>query len=231
MLSNETGKEDKGRDGRPEVEKWLAAALQEDLILASASPRRREILRQHGVPFQVHASRVEPPVTSKQPPPAAAYYCARVKAMDVASRYAGRLVLGADTIVSIGGRLLGKPRNAEEAWQMLRLLSGNQHQVWTGLALAVGTGHGAEVIASRVVCTDVWFKNLDEETIAWYIATGEPFDKAGGYGIQGQGGNLIAGICGSYYNVVGLPIEEVLQMLRQAGWPASERRLGDSKGV
>jgi len=81
------------------------------------------------------------------------------------------------------------------------------------------------------VCTDVWFKNLDEETIAWYIATGEPFDKAGGYGIQGQGGNLIAGICGSYYNVVGLPIEEVLQMLRQAGWPASERRLGDSKGV
>ncbi|NSW57213.1 MAG: septum formation inhibitor Maf [Armatimonadetes bacterium] len=184
------------------------------LILASASPRRRELVRAIGVPFEVVVSDAPEPVREEQE--ACREYAVRMalgKARAVANEYPGRWVLGADTIVVIDDVVLGKPADAENARQMLRLLSGRAHEVHTGVALVRSGENDSRAEHTAVATTQVRFRDLTDAEIERYIATGEPLDKAGAYGIQGHGGALVSEYSGSYTNVVGLPVEVVAEML------------------
>jgi len=183
-------------------------------ILASTSPRRRALLRQVGLSFRVVPSRVEEVNQCGMEPHRHAVCWATVKAAKVAQRYPGEWVLGADTIVVLEGSILGKPANAPEAARMLLRLSGRSHEVITGLCLA---HERAEVREQLAVETKVYMKRFSPDEIQGYIDTGEPMDKAGAYGIQGIGGCLVERIEGSYSNVVGLPICEVVELLRRHG--------------
>lgn len=183
-------------------------------ILASTSPRRRTLLRQVGLSFRVVPSRVEEVNQCGMEPHRHAVYWATVKAAKVAQRYPGEWVLGADTIVVLEGRILGKPADAPEAARMLLRLSGRSHEVITGLCLA---HERAEVREQLAVETKVYMKRFSPDEIQGYVDTGEPMDKAGAYGIQGIGGCLVERIEGSYSNVVGLPICEVVELLRRHG--------------
>ncbi|MDK2783071.1 MAG: nucleoside triphosphate pyrophosphatase [Thermococcaceae archaeon] len=183
------------------------------LILASQSPRRREILAKFFGAFDVIPSNVSE--DSKASDPAEhAMEVARKKARDVYSRYGGTVV-GADTIVVLDEKILGKPKNEEEAKEMLRALSGRIHKVITGYCIV----HEGREITGYVV-TEVKFRELSEEEIEWYVSTGEPLDKAGAYGIQGKGGVLVEWIKGDYYNVVGFPMKIILE-LRNLGFKFS----------
>jgi septum formation protein len=184
------------------------------LILASASPRRRELLHEARVVFVVIPSNVSEDKQPGEPPEQYARRVAREKAQDVAQRQPGAWVLGADTVVVIDGVILGKPRDAADGYRMLRLLSGRTHQVLTAFALVDGSG---TVRTNQVVTSHVAFKLLSDARIQTYLATGEPFDKAGAYAVQGVGASLIERVEGSYTNVVGLPMDEVLAALRIAG--------------
>ncbi|MGH7963806.1 MAG: Maf family protein [Candidatus Binatia bacterium] len=184
------------------------------LILASASPRRRELLQQASVPFTVIPSRTSEESQAGEAPGAYALRLACEKALEVARRHPGAWVLGADTIVESAGEILGKPRNAADGERMLRLLSGRTHWVMTAFALIDRDG---QVWASRVITSMVTFKSLSDAQIHEYLATGEPFDKAGAYAVQGLGAALVKRVEGSYTNVVGLPMDEVLVVLRAAG--------------
>ena len=183
------------------------------LILASASPRRRELLSQLGLAFTVSAADIDE--TPREGEAAEAYVLrlAREKALAVAARHPGAWVLAADTTVALGPELLGKPADAEEARAMLSRLSGRIHDVYTGVALA---GRHTEAL---VVRTRVTFRALGPGEIAWYAGTGEPLDKAGAYAVQGKGGFLVAAVEGSPTNVVGLPLGETLALLERAGVP------------
>jgi septum formation protein len=183
-------------------------------ILASVSPRRRALLRQVGLSFRVVPSRVEELNRSGMESPRHALYWATVKAEEVAHRYPGEWVLGADTIVVLEGTILGKPADAPEAARMLSRLSGRSHEVITGLCLV---SERAAVREQLAVETRVYMKQFTPEEIQGYIDTGEPMDKAGAYGIQGVGGCLVERIEGSYSNVVGLPICETVELLRRYG--------------
>jgi septum formation protein len=183
-------------------------------ILASASPRRRALLRQLGLSFRVAASRVEEINRSGMEPQGQAVYWARVKAEEVARRYPDDWVLGADTIVVLEGSILGKPAGATDAARMLSRLAGRTHEVITGLCLMRKRPPVREQLS---VTTKVLMKRLTPEEIQGYIATGEPTDKAGAYGIQGIGGSLVERIEGSYSNVVGLPLCEAVELLRRHG--------------
>lgn len=179
------------------------------LYLASGSPRRQELLTQLGVSFE----RVVPGIEEQRQPHESAeqYVCrlAREKAQAGVAMVAQDLpVLGADTIVIFNGEVLEKPKDAGHAAQMLRLLSGNQHQVMTAVAIA-----DANQVLETLVVTDVTFRSLSEQDIAGYIASGEPMDKAGAYGIQGLGGCFVKRINGSYHAVVGLPLVETGELL------------------
>lgn len=186
-----------------------------ELILASASPRRRELLTQIGVKFVIECSDVEEITDASQPPELQVQSLALQKAQAVANRFTEGFVLGADTVVVDNGSLLGKPRNEEEAKQMLRNLSGKWHQVMTAVAL-VDASKSKEYWTS-VEITNVKFRDLTEDDIAAYIATGESMDKAGAYGIQGYGALLVERIEGCYNNVVGLPLQQVATGLRNWG--------------
>jgi septum formation protein len=182
------------------------------LILASRSPRRYELLRQMGLDFDVIPSRVEEDFISEEPPEHHVLRLAEAKALEVGNRYPDCWVIAADTIVYINGSILGKPKNREEALKMLRRLSGQEHWVLTGFSvrhLAKGMGD------HEAVQTAVKVKTLSPVEMEWYIQTGEPFDKAGGYAIQGIGSFMIESIHGSYTNVVGLPVCELIQMLNR----------------
>jgi septum formation protein len=194
------------------------------LVLASVSPRRREILSQLGLNFQVIPSAVEENRLAHEPPAAFALRMAVAKAEEVAGRIApaaeSTSVLGADTIVVVDDRVLGKPRDQADARSMLRRLSGRAHEVITAVALRrVGSDYQDHVVVS----TTVWFSELTEATIHGYAASGEGLDKAGSYAIQGLGAGVVARIEGSYSNVVGLPATHTLVLLRRAGllnqWP------------
>lgn len=189
------------------------------LVLASASPRRAELLRQVGIDFEVRVSDVaeENDAANVSPAEVAAGH-ARQKALAVAAAMPGRLVLGADTVVVRGERLLGKPESEAQARRMLRLLSGGAHEVITAVALAIGEGDGASVVAEDQVSTGVVFRTLDEAEIDAYVATGEPMDKAGAYGIQGRGALLVREVEGCYFNVVGLPLSRTWELLRSLGY-------------
>jgi nucleoside triphosphate pyrophosphatase len=181
------------------------------LILASGSPRRRQLLAQAGVEFEIIESGIDERREEAEAGPDFARRMAGEKALAVAARRPGSLVLGADTVVEIDGQILGKPRDAEEARTMLRMLSGRVHRVFTGFALARG-GH---ILEQATIVSEVRFRTLSDAEIEQYVATSEPYDKAGGYAIQGDAGDFIAAVDGSSANVMGLPIDEVLAALRR----------------
>lgn len=181
------------------------------VILASTSPRRKELLALAGVDFTVVPSPAEEPEPDYGELPAAyAARMARLKAAPVAAAHPGAVVIGADSVVAVGGTILGKPRDAADARRMLSLLSGCTHQVVTGCAV-FGLGDDPEIFT---VSTDVAMTVLSEAAIAAYVATGEPLDKAGAYAIQGRAAAFITEIHGSYTNVVGLPLAEVMRHVR-----------------
>ena len=182
------------------------------LILASASPRRRELLGNLGISFQVEPANVDESVHPGEPPRLYVERLARSKATAVAERMPGTLVLAADTSVVLQDEVLGKPADRTGAAEMLRMLSGKTHEVLTGVALAGTTER------SCVVATSVHFRPLTEQEVCWYVASGEPMDKAGAYAIQGKGSAFVRAIEGSYSNVVGLPLVETLVLLREAGF-------------
>ncbi|MFZ5757887.1 MAG: Maf family protein [Pseudomonadota bacterium] len=188
-----------------------------DLVLASASPRRRELLSQIGVRHVVRVADIDESVRAGETPADYVRRLAEAKARAVLARLpAGEAhlpVLGADTTVVIGNELLGKPAGAADAARMLALLSGREHRVLTAVALARRDALWDERCLVKLSDTAVRFRTLDAGTIARYVATGEPLDKAGGYGIQGAGGALVQTITGSYTGVVGLPLGETVDLL------------------
>lgn len=183
------------------------------LILASASPRRRELMSLLGIPFRVVPADIDETPSDGRSPRDIAVSLAREKAIAVAQSEQNGVVLGADTIVVCGDKVLGKPRDTEDALQMLRYLNGREHQVFTGVALLDVVDGTVVREQCEAVCTRVWFRNVDDEHLRRYIATGEPMDKAGAYGAQGYGSTLIERIDGCYFNVVGLPVSRVCAML------------------
>lgn len=190
------------------------------LVLASGSPRRRELLERLSLRFTVLPADVD---ESPRPGETARTYVARVareKAAVGARAHPRALVLAADTSVVLDGELLGKPRDRAEALSMLERLCGRTHQVLTAIAVA-GPCQDGEVVA-----TEVDFRPASAEELRWYVATGEPMDKAGAYGLQGAGGFLVSSIRGSHSNVIGLPLAETLALLARAGLalPWSARR-------
>lgn len=182
------------------------------IVLASASPRRRELLKTAGIAFVVRPAEIAEVPHQHESPKAFAERMALEKARAVRSRNTGEVILAADTVVAVDGEILGKPNDEEDAARMLRLLSGREHLVITGVCLS---GEDFEDIRSEN--TEVRFKKMSDADIRGYIATGEPMDKAGAYGIQGGASRWIAGITGDYNNVVGLPLDLVRQMLREHG--------------
>ena len=182
------------------------------LCLASASPRRRELLRALRVEFICRPADVDETPHPGEPPADYVDRLARAKAEAQADR--GELVLAADTTVVIEDRILGKPRDAADARDMLRLLSGSEHVVLTGVALcAEGRNTWSKVVASRVEIAPMTTTEID-----WYLTTGEPFDKAGGYAIQGYGALYVNRVHGNYTNVVGLPLPAVYRLFQEAGY-------------
>lgn len=189
------------------------------IILASASPRRRELLSQAGIPFEVLPSDVPEHGRLESDPAEMARALAVEKACATAGLIEDGLVLGADTIVVIDSRVLGKPTDAEDARAMLRTLSGRTHQVITGVALVDRQSGQTVALDVEHATTDVTFLPWSDEDIDAYVATGEPMDKAGAYAIQGYASVLIEGIRGCYPNVVGLPLAVAARMLRARGVP------------
>lgn len=180
------------------------------LILASQSPRRREILEKMGVTFTVCPAKTEAAVDPNMPLCEAVKAVARAKAEEIAAANPGRAVLGADTVVALGETVLGKPKDEADAKRMLRALSGKEHRVVTAVWLVDEAGQGRGFASDNRVT----FLPLSDEEIDAYIATGEPMDKAGAYGIQGVGGRYISRMCGDFYAVMGLPCGELWQFLR-----------------
>lgn len=185
-----------------------------ELILASASPRRAEILHRLGLRFRVVPSRVREDGLDGETPEEHAERLAREKALEVGHLWPASLVLAGDTVVVRDGVLLGKPRDQDDAVRMLLSLAGRTHEVMSGLALALPDGS----VPSGVSVTLVEFRAFDERLARCYVETGEPMDKAGAYGIQGLGGALVRRIAGDYHTVVGLPIYLLLDLLEEAGW-------------
>ena len=185
-----------------------AFRTQERLILASGSPRRRDFLAGSGIVFEVRVTDIdEIPQPGEQPVDFVARL-SREKARGV--DLSGAWVLAADTVVAVDGKILGKPGDENEACAMLMRLSGRWHEVWTGFSL---WGQTTGELCTKTVCTRVRFLTLTPELCRAYVRTGEPLDKAGAYGIQGKGCFLVPEISGSYTNVVGLPMTEVLEAL------------------
>ncbi len=186
------------------------------LVLASSSPRRKEVLETIGFQFEV----VPPPPETEQPwgpgqdPIAFAEQTARAKCEHVASMRPDALVVAADTVVILDAVVLEKPVDADDARAMLAHLAGRDHVVCTGVAMVSPSGERV----SGVEITEVEFRDLDEQEIAAYVATGEPLDKAGAYGIQGFGAALVKQVNGCYFNVMGLPVARSIELLREAGW-------------
>lgn len=181
-----------------------------DVILASGSPRRRELLGHIYKDYQVRPADIEEIVPQGTRPREVGELLAKQKTLHIQKSYPSDLIIGADTIVAVDEMVLGKPKDAEQAAHMLTLLSGRMHQVYTGVSLRLG---GRE--HSFTQCTNVWFYPLNAQEIGDYIATGEPFDKAGAYGIQGRGSLLVEKIEGDFFNVMGLPVARLKRELEK----------------
>lgn len=190
-----------------------------ELILASSSPRRQELLREIGIPFQTHAANINEDQMSGEAPIAYALRLAQEKAQAVAAHYPQSYVLGADTIVVVDDEVLGKPKSCEDAVRMLRLLSGRGHEVITAVSViaprtaAPSTVAPSTPVETRASTTKVYFRELAEDEIQRYVAGGEPMDKAGAYAIQGGASRWADRIEGEFSNVVGLPLSLVTDML------------------
>jgi septum formation protein len=183
------------------------------LVLASASPRRAALLRQLGLVFTVRPAHL--PEVLPAADFASAVQEAALRKAQAAASDSPELILGADTVVVVEQQALGKPSSPADAARMLRLLSGRTHQVYTGLALLETAPPGR--LRTAAESTDVSLRSLTEPEIAWYVASGEPLDKAGGYGIQGLGASLIRAVRGCYFNVVGLPVARLVELLAEFG--------------
>lgn len=187
----------------------------ENIILASGSPRRKELMTQAGIDFKIHVadideSKIDPDMRPEN------YVCllSKTKAQAVAGHYPDAWTIGADTIVAVGNTILGKPAGHRQAVTMLTQLSNREHSVFTAFTI---TRPNSDDLVTRVVNTRVRFKELSYDEINWYADTDEPYDKAGGYGIQGIGAFLVKEISGSYTNVVGLPVCELIDALASLG--------------
>ena len=191
------------------------------IYLASASPRRKELLKQVGLSFKTMPSTVEEKITKTEPNEVVEELSYQ-KAVDVCGKLAAEgkedfVVIGADTVVSCWGRIMGKPEDKEDACLMLRDLQGRSHQVYTGVTLAWKSRDISPMYFTFSECTDVTMYSMTEEEIKKYVDSGEPMDKAGAYAIQGLCAAYIQGICGDYNNVVGLPVGRVCQELKSRG--------------
>lgn len=193
---------------------FMTKHIHPPLILASQSPRRKELLEQAGLSFTVVPSEINEDDMTLTEPEHYVRRLAEAKALDISTRFPDNWILGADTIVLSGQRILGKPASVDDARSMLKLLSGCTHDVLTGYCLAL---KNKGRIISETVRTRVLFKPLTDEEITWYVNTPEPYDKAGAYAIQGLGTFLVKRIEGSYTNVVGLPVCEVIETLSAEG--------------
>jgi septum formation protein len=183
------------------------------LVLASRSARRAELLKRLGLEFEIVPADVDETYIDHEMPAAHAERLAREKAITVAHEHPGALVIGSDTIVIVDSDVLGKPRDSAEAVRMLRRLSGREHEVFTGVAVARDS-----LVLSALERVTVRFRHLDHAECEEYVATGEPLDKAGAYGIQGFGSALVQSIRGDYFAVMGLPVVRTLSLLNRAGW-------------
>ena len=186
------------------------------LVLASASPRRADLLHAAGLSFEVAAADVDESAEPGETPAAHVERLALLKARRIADSRSDDVVLAADTVVTIDGLILGKPRDRADADAMLRRLSGRMHEVVTGVAVLSGAQ-----FAGGVDRTLVHFTHLAEEDLAWYLDSGEAFDKAGAYGIQGRASRFVDRIEGSYSNVVGLPVSLIVRLLRAVAPPGA----------
>lgn len=186
-------------------------------ILASTSPRRRDLLHLIGADFQIEVPAEEEPQTTCTDPEEYVSLLSYNKAMSIVKRGAELPVVAADTIVTIDGNILGKPLGEDDASRTLQMLSGRWHRVYTGI-----TVHNLNEVKTEVEKTDVKFRDLSKTEISAYIATGEPIDKAGSYGIQGKGALFVEQINGDYYNVVGMPLVRLLRMMRELRVISSE---------
>ena len=188
------------------------------LVLASASPRRAELLRAAGFDFDVLPAEIDETMDVEETPDGYVRRVAQLKAQTVARRMPGRVVLGADTIVVVDHDVLGKPADAEDARRMLRRLSGREHVVMTAVCLVNPAARegASKRLELRVVRTTVEFSHLSGAEIDWYIASGEPLDKAGAYAVQGLAARFVARVDGSYSNIVGLPVAVVYDLCRGA---------------
>ena len=180
------------------------------IVLASASPRRLEILQMFGLAPEVHVSHVDESIEGELTPKETVLYLSRIKGEAVASDFPESLVVSADTVVAHLGEILGKPRDDEDAFRMLKSFSGKTHEVWTGYSVFY---KGKTV--SRAVVTNVSFKNLSDEEINAYIKTGEPRDKAGSYGAQSRAAVFVEKIDGDFFNVVGFPLSDFYTTARE----------------
>ncbi len=182
------------------------------IILASQSPRRRELLTLIGIAHEVRPADIDETPWPGELPVPHSVRLAREKALTVARAEPSAVVIGSDTIVVIDGDILGKPRDAAEACEMLGRLSGRSHRVYTAVAVARG-----ETVVAEVEEVTVAFRPLDAEQIAAYVATGEPMDKAGAYGIQGYGATIVERVDGDYFAVMGLALGRLISLLQQQG--------------
>lgn len=192
--------------------------MKREIVLASGSPRRKELLARFGVPFRIQTSDVDETVNLPLSASRVVEELALRKGRDVAAQCENALVIGADTVVVYQGEIMGKPEDEREAAQMLGELSGKEHQVYSGIALlTVDQGEiTREVVSHRM--TRVWIRDLTPEKVTWYVNTKEPLDKAGAYGIQGLGACLVNRIEGCYFNVVGMSLALLDEMLSEIGY-------------
>ncbi len=184
----------------------------EKIILASKSPRRKILLEQIGINIEILPSDIDEKKVSVKNPVAYAQELAELKAGSVAASYPDKWIIGADTIVVLQNKIMGKPESKAEAISMLNSLNNREHDVITAFCIC---NHKKGFMVTESITTRVYFKNMEREEINWYADTHEPFDKAGGYGIQGIGSFIVKKITGSYSNVVGLPVCEVVEALKK----------------
>jgi septum formation protein len=184
------------------------------IILASASPRRKELLEKIGLKFEVEPGDINEELQSDLPPQELAKKLSQEKALAVSKKYSDAIIIAADTIGVFEGKIVGKPRTSTEATKMLRMLNGKSHLVVTGFTI-IDTKTGKTV--SKSVETTVYFRKLTEAEIDAYVKTGEPLDKAGGYALQGLGALIVEKITGDFYNVIGLPLSALVESLKTFG--------------
>ena len=189
------------------------------MILASNSQRRQEILKDAGFNFKVITSNIEE-TSDKKITTERILDIAEKKLEQIAKNNKNKFILAADTVVELNGKIFGKPKNREEAFSFLKTLSGQIHRVITAY---VFKNISKNILIKEIVVSEVKFFDLDDETINWYLDTGEPFDKAGAYGIQGYGRILVEKINGDYYSIMGFPISNFLENLRKIGYKISQR--------